>query len=75
MRSQRAARVDGDAACVASFLAQRITGPVVLAGHSYGGVVTTNAIASGGDVKALVYVNAFIPDAGETVFQIHSWMP
>ena len=45
-------------------------GPVVLVGHSYGGVVITNAGAAGGDVKALVYVDAFIPDVGETTFQI-----
>src|SRR6201986_2464805 len=63
-------RVAGDAADVASFLAQRTTGPVVLVGHSYGGVVITNAGTGGGDVKALVYVDAFIPEVGETVFQI-----
>ena len=63
-------RVAGDAAYVASFLAQRTTGPVVLVGHSYGDVVITNAGAAGGDVKALVYVDAFIPEVGETVFQI-----
>lgn len=62
--------VAGDSAYVASFLAQRTTGPVVLVGHSYGGVVVTNAGASAGDVKALVYVNAFIPDVGESVFDI-----
>jgi pimeloyl-ACP methyl ester carboxylesterase len=62
--------VAGDAAYVASFVAQRTTGPVVLVGHSYGGVVITNAGTDGGDVKALVYVDAFIPDVGETVFQI-----
>ncbi|HEY2241517.1 MAG TPA: alpha/beta hydrolase [Streptosporangiaceae bacterium] len=62
--------VAGDAAYVASFLKQRTSGPVVLVGHSYGGVVITNAGAAGGDVKALVYVDAFIPDAGETTFQI-----
>jgi pimeloyl-ACP methyl ester carboxylesterase len=62
--------VTGDAAYIASFLAQRTTGPVVLVGHSYGGVVVTNAGTGGGDVKALVYVNAFIPDVGETVFDI-----
>jgi pimeloyl-ACP methyl ester carboxylesterase len=62
--------VASDAAYVASFLQQRTTGPVVLVGHSYGGVVITNAGAAGGDVKALVYVDAFIPDTGETVFQI-----
>jgi pimeloyl-ACP methyl ester carboxylesterase len=62
--------VAGDAAYIASFLAQRTDGPVVLVGHSYGGVVITNAGTGGGDVKALVYVNAFIPDVGETVFDI-----
>jgi pimeloyl-ACP methyl ester carboxylesterase len=62
--------VAGDAAYVASFIEQRTTGPVVLVGHSYGGVVITNAGAAGGDVQALVYVNAFIPDVGETVFDI-----
>ena len=62
--------VAGDAAYVASFLTQRTTGPVVLVGHSYGGVVITNAGTAGGDVRALVYVDAFIPDVGETTFQI-----
>jgi pimeloyl-ACP methyl ester carboxylesterase len=56
-----------DAAYIASFLAQRTAGPVVLVGHSYGGAVITNAGALGGDVRALVYVDAFIPDEGETV--------
>jgi pimeloyl-ACP methyl ester carboxylesterase len=62
--------VASDAAYVASFLAQRTSGPVVLAGHSYGGFVITNAAAAADDVKALVYVDAFIPDEGEFVFQI-----
>jgi pimeloyl-ACP methyl ester carboxylesterase len=41
-------------------------GPVVLVGHSYGGVVITEA---GNDPKvaALVYVTAFAPDKGESV--------
>jgi pimeloyl-ACP methyl ester carboxylesterase len=62
--------VAGDSAYIASYLAQRTEGPVVLVGHSYGGVVITNAGAAGGDVRALVYVNAFIPDVGESVFDI-----
>jgi len=62
--------VASDAAYIASFLAQRTTGPVVLVGHSYGGVVITNAGTGGGDVKALVYIDAFIPEVGENVFQI-----
>lgn len=60
--------VAADAAYLASFLAQRTSGPVVLVGHSYGGVVITNAAAD--DLAALVYINAFIPDVGETVLDI-----
>ncbi len=59
-----------DAAYVSSFIAQRTSGPVVLVGHSYGGFVITNAGTGGGDVRALVYVDAFAPAAGETVFQL-----
>ena len=62
--------VGTDAPYVASFVAQRTSGPVVLVGHSYGGFVITNAVGHGGDVRALVYVDAFIPAPGETVFQI-----
>jgi pimeloyl-ACP methyl ester carboxylesterase len=63
-------RAPVDAPYIASFLAQRTSGPVVLVGHSYGGFVISNAATGGGDVRALVYVDAFIPDEGETVFQI-----
>ena len=59
----------GDSASVASFLST-IPGPVVLVGHSYGGAVITNAATGDPDVKALVYVNAFAPDEGETVFPL-----
>jgi len=59
-----------DAGYVASFMAQRTSGPVVLVGHSYGGFVITNAATGGGDVRALVYIDAFMPDDGETTFQI-----
>jgi pimeloyl-ACP methyl ester carboxylesterase len=62
--------VASDAAYISSFLAQRTSGPVVLVGHSYGGFVITNAATGGGDVRALVYVDAFVPEVGETTFQI-----
>src|SRR3954462_3731707 len=62
--------VAADAAYISSFLAQRTVGPVVLVGHSYGGFVITNAATGGGDVQALVYVGAFVPDEGEFTFQI-----
>lgn len=41
-------------------------GPVVLVGHSYGGVVITEA-GSDPKVAALVYIAAFAPDKGESV--------
>jgi pimeloyl-ACP methyl ester carboxylesterase len=42
-------------------------GDVVLVGHSYGGSVITDAAAGSDKVKALVFVAAFAPEAGETV--------
>src|SRR5262249_16177113 len=46
-------------------LAQQ-SGPAILVGHSYGGVVITEA-GNDPNVKALVYIAAFAPDAGESV--------
>jgi pimeloyl-ACP methyl ester carboxylesterase len=43
------------------------TGDVVLVGHSYGGAAISGAAANNAKVKALVYVAAFAPDAGETL--------
>src|SRR5262252_5370994 len=40
-------------------------GPVLLVGHSYGGAVITGAAAGSPLVKALVYLAAFAPEAGE----------
>jgi pimeloyl-ACP methyl ester carboxylesterase len=64
----------GDAAYISSFL-HTISGPVVLVGHSYGGAVISNAAVGNADVKALVYVNAFIPDQGESVQQLAGAQP
>lgn len=41
------------------------TGPIVLVGHSYGGAVITTAALDRANVKALVYIAAFGPDAGD----------
>ncbi len=44
---------------------------VVLAGHSYGGMVITGAAdRAGGRIKSLVYLDAFVPEDGEAVFDI-----
>ncbi|MGW4206030.1 alpha/beta fold hydrolase [Streptomyces sp. NPDC004726] len=56
----------GDAAYTASVL-KSIDGPIVLVGHSYGGAVISAAAAGNPNVKALVYVSAFMPDKGETL--------
>ena len=49
-------------------------GPVILVGHSYGGVIITEA---GNDpkVEALVYVAAFAPDAGQSIVDISKPFP
>jgi len=54
-----------DADYVSSLLAS-IDGPVVLVGHSYGGFVISGAAVGHANVKGLVYVDGFEPDAGET---------
>jgi pimeloyl-ACP methyl ester carboxylesterase len=48
---------------------------VVLVGHSYGGAVITNAAVGDPSVKALVYVDAFIPDKGQTVQDLLGKVP
>ena len=56
----------GDAAYLASYLGT-ISGPIVLVAHSYGGFVATNAATGNTNVKALVYIDSFAPDEGETL--------
>ena len=53
-----------DAAYVRAYL-ETLSGPIVLVAHSYGGMVITNAAKGLPNVKALVYVDAFIPDEGQ----------
>ncbi|QGG43093.1 alpha/beta fold hydrolase [Aeromicrobium yanjiei] len=59
----------GDSATLKSFIAT-VPGPLILVGHSYGGAVITNAATGDPDVKALVYVDAFAPEKGETIFAL-----
>ncbi|XVQ09687.1 alpha/beta fold hydrolase [Spirillospora sp. CA-255316] len=44
--------------------------PVILAGHSYGGMVISEAAAGNPAVRALVYVAAFAPEPGENAVQL-----
>jgi len=57
--------LEGDVAATKQIM-DEISGPVVLVGHSYGGVVVTE---TGTDprVAAVVYIAAFAPDKGESV--------
>jgi pimeloyl-ACP methyl ester carboxylesterase len=66
--------LQGDSDYLRAFLGT-ISGPVVLAGHSYGGAVITSAATGNKNVKALVYVNGFAPDTGESVVQLASERP
>jgi pimeloyl-ACP methyl ester carboxylesterase len=64
----------GDAAAV-SAVVKSVKGDVVLVGHSYGGLVITEAASGNDNVKALVYVAAFIPDVGESAFTLSTRFP
>ncbi|WP_309049778.1 alpha/beta hydrolase [Streptomyces sp.] len=63
-----------DSAYIRSVL-DSVTGPVVLAGHSYGGAVISQTAAGAPQVKALVYIAAFIPDVGESALQLTDKFP
>jgi len=63
-----------DTAYVTSVLAT-IDGPVVLVGHSYAGMVISQAAASAPNVKALVYVAGFIPQVGESAGALNVKFP
>ncbi|MER7841092.1 alpha/beta hydrolase [Streptomyces sp. NPDC096040] len=54
-----------DSTYLASFL-KSVKGPIVLAGHSYAGEVISQAAVGNDNVKALVYINAIMPDVGES---------
>ncbi|MFD2795049.1 alpha/beta fold hydrolase [Promicromonospora vindobonensis] len=66
--------VAGDAQYVRDVIAS-IDGPVVLVGHSYGGMVITEAAAGNTQVVGLVYVAAFTPESGETAFALSAKFP
>lgn len=63
-----------DTATLKDFLGT-IPGPIVLVGHSYGGMVITNAATGNKNVKALVYDDAFIPAKGDTAGSLSGARP
>lgn len=68
----RGVRADAD---VVADVVKSVTGPVVLVGHSYGGSVISEAAEGAANVKALVYVAAFAPEAGETAIGLTGQFP
>jgi pimeloyl-ACP methyl ester carboxylesterase len=64
--------VKSDAASVSTAL-QNIEGAVVLVGHSYGGMVSSNVVSD--KVKALVFVAAFAPEIGESALDLSGRFP
>jgi pimeloyl-ACP methyl ester carboxylesterase len=66
--------VSADAAYVAEIL-RSVEGPIVLVGHSYGGAVISNAAFGNNNVKALVFVAGFAPDAGENIGALSGQFP
>jgi pimeloyl-ACP methyl ester carboxylesterase len=66
--------LSGDAAYLRSVLGS-IDGPVIIAGHSYGGAVMSDAAAGSTAVKALVFVAAFAPLPGESIGELSGKFP
>ena len=62
--------LSGDTDYLTAFLETRTAGPVVLVGHSYGGAVIGGAARGHSRVQALVYLNAFVPEQGETILDL-----
>ena len=66
--------IEGDAAYVRSVI-DSVGGPVVVVGHSYGGVVMSHACEGHPDVTALVFVASFLPEPGESLVDLVGKFP
>jgi pimeloyl-ACP methyl ester carboxylesterase len=64
-----------DVAWTRHVLAERLQGPTVLAGHSYGGAVISGAATGVANAIGLVFASAFAPDEGETLGGLGSGFP
>lgn len=64
--------LSADTDYLSSFIEQRTSGPVVLVGHSYGGALISAAATRHPSVQSLVFLNAFVPAAGETILELSS---
>jgi pimeloyl-ACP methyl ester carboxylesterase len=61
--------VEADVARLEQYLA-RLTGPIILVGHSYGGEIITALGPTNPNVVGLVYIAAFGLDEGETIGEL-----
>jgi pimeloyl-ACP methyl ester carboxylesterase len=66
--------LDGDARFLRDVL-DSIDGPIVLAGHSYGGTVMSEAADGHPGVRALVYVASFLLEEGESTGELAGRYP
>jgi len=66
--------IESDAAYLRSVL-DSIEGPIVVAGHSYGGVVMSHAAEGHPEVTALVYVASFLAEPGERLIDLVNQFP
>jgi pimeloyl-ACP methyl ester carboxylesterase len=64
-----------DVAWTRHVLAERLPGPTVLAGHSYGGAVISGAATGVENVIGPVFASAFAPDEGESLGELGSRFP
>jgi pimeloyl-ACP methyl ester carboxylesterase len=63
-----------DAAALRTVL-DHVKGPKIVVGHSYGGNVISEAATDDPEVKALVYVAAFLPAPGESALELTNRYP
>jgi pimeloyl-ACP methyl ester carboxylesterase len=63
-----------DAAFLRTIL-DSVDGPIVIAGHSYGGSVMSEAAATNPKVKALVYIASFLLEQGESTAELAAKFP
>ena len=64
-----------DVAWTRHVMAERLEGPTVLAGHSYGGAVISGAATGVDNAIGLVFASAFAPDFGETLGGLNDMFP
>jgi pimeloyl-ACP methyl ester carboxylesterase len=70
--------IPGDIAVVKTAIAtlnQESNDPILVVGHSFGGVVMTNAATGLDNLHGLVYVQAIAPKEGETVAELAAMFP